>query len=90
MLNLARVRHRGNGGRDGCGRHRLCLPAVGRTLVLAMMDVPTVPVTPAMMARVSGMATPVMDDRAGVIGPLRGGRRTRPDGCRRGENARDE
>jgi hypothetical protein len=66
------------------------LRAMDRTLVLAVMDVPAVPVTGAMMARASTTMLPVVDGRTSVMGVLGGRRRARPDGGRGGENARNE
>jgi hypothetical protein len=90
MLNLARVRHRGDGGRGGCGRDRLSLPAVGRALVLAVMDMPTALMTAAMMTSASGMTTPMMDGRTMVMNARANGSSARPDSGCRGENACNE
>jgi hypothetical protein len=54
------------------------------------MHPPVVAMAAAAMACVSGMTTPLMDARTSVMGAFGDGRRARPDGGCRAENARND
>jgi hypothetical protein len=60
-------------------------------LVLAVMDVPAAAMMAAtMMARVSTVTTPVVDDVTRMMRATPGGCGTRPDGGGDGENPRND
>jgi hypothetical protein len=54
-----------------------------------MVDMPVVAMPTAVMARASGMTTPVMAARPSVMRPVGAGRGGRPDSRYRCENARN-